>query len=178
MIVEPMAPPMRRRLAAMVYESILLFGVLVIAGYMFSVATEQRHALQGKTSMQAFVFLLLGAYFTYFWHRSGQTLAMKTWHIQLVKANAEPLEAWRCTARYVVAWLWFLPPLLIAHTVSELSLSQDGLVVLGWMLGYAAVARLTPGRQFMHDRFCGTRLVSTAPHPTSAPDITKTADRP
>jgi uncharacterized RDD family membrane protein YckC len=177
MIAEPMVPPMRRRLAAMVYEGILLFGVLVISGYMFSVATEQRHALQGQAAMQGFVFIVLGVYFTFFWHRSGQTLAMKTWHIRVVRSNAERLEAWRCVARYTAAWFWFLPPLLIAHTFGDLSLRQDGLVVLGWVLGYAVLARLTPGRQFLHDRLCGTRLVSTAPPPSSALKSSKTSDR-
>jgi uncharacterized RDD family membrane protein YckC len=163
MSVEHPAAPLRRRLAAMVYEGILLFGVLVIAGYVFSVATQQRHALHGQTSMQVFVFLFLGAYFTYFWFRGGQTLAMKTWNIRVVGPKGERMELWRCISRYVLAWLWFIPPLLVTQLVESLSLRQQGLLVLGWVMLYALISRFSASRQFIHDRLCGSQLVSVLP---------------
>ena len=39
------APGLARRLAAFIYEGVLLFGVTMIAGYLFSSLTQQRHAL-------------------------------------------------------------------------------------------------------------------------------------
>ena len=41
-------PRLFRRLAAFVYEGVLLFGVTMAAGYVYGVLTQQRHALQGK----------------------------------------------------------------------------------------------------------------------------------
>ena len=61
------APPMARRLAAFVYEGLLVFGVLVISGYLYSSLTQQRHALQGLHGLQVFEFGVLGLYFCWFW---------------------------------------------------------------------------------------------------------------
>ena len=43
------APSLRRRLAAFLYEGVLLFGVLMISGYLYSSLSQQRHALSGAT---------------------------------------------------------------------------------------------------------------------------------
>jgi len=37
------APKLRRRLATMVYEGVILFGIVFIAGYLFSTLTQQRN---------------------------------------------------------------------------------------------------------------------------------------
>jgi uncharacterized RDD family membrane protein YckC len=73
------APGLRRRLACFVYEGVLLFGVVMVAGLVYGIATGQRHALVGTTGLQVFTFVVLGCYFVFLWSRSGQTLAMQTW---------------------------------------------------------------------------------------------------
>ncbi len=152
-------PGVRRRLACFIYEGVLLFGVVMIAGLLWSVLTQQRHALEGQTAMQAFLFVLLGVYFTYFWTRSGQTLAMQTWQIRLVTAEGQPVGVGRAIARYVLAWLWFVPALLTVHLAGlKGSWPTFGAVIIG-VLTYALLARLNPHRQFLHDVACGTRLV-------------------
>ena len=65
------APSLRRRMAAFVYEGVLLFGVVMIAGYLYSSLTQQRHALQGQTGLQAFLFVVLAIYFVASWSRGG-----------------------------------------------------------------------------------------------------------
>src|SRR5690606_4324287 len=45
-------PGIARRLASFVYEGVLLFGVVMIAGFLFSTLTQQRHALQGRHGLQ------------------------------------------------------------------------------------------------------------------------------
>ena len=52
-------------MAAFVYEGVLLFGVLAIAGYLYSSLTQQRHALHGLAGLQAFLFVVLAIYFTW-----------------------------------------------------------------------------------------------------------------
>ncbi len=39
------APTVRRRLAAMLYEGVLLFGIVFFAGYLFSTLTQQRNGI-------------------------------------------------------------------------------------------------------------------------------------
>ena len=102
-------------MACMVYEGVLLFGVLWAAGMVYGVVTQQRRALVGSTGLQAFAGVVLAAYFVYFWSRSGQTLAMLTWHIKLVTVDGERVSPLRALCRHVLAWLWFVPALATLH---------------------------------------------------------------
>jgi uncharacterized RDD family membrane protein YckC len=155
------APGIRRRLACMLYESVLLFGVVMTAGYLYSSLTQQRHALQGSTGLQVFLFIVLGIYFAGFWSRGGQTLAMKTWHIRLqTRSGATPSPA-RAFARYGASWLWFLPALASAHASGIRSTAAFAVIVAVGMGAYALLARLRTDRQFLHDVLCGTQLVDT-----------------
>ncbi|MCA3251108.1 MAG: RDD family protein [Pseudomonadota bacterium] len=161
----PAAPGLARRLACFLYEGVLLFGVVTISGLLYSVLTDQRHALEGAPGMRAFLFAVLGLYFVYFWSRQGQTLAMQTWHIRLLTRDGR-VPGWpRALARYLLSWMWFAPALLLL----ELSGLKGGLattvIVTVGVLAYAALARLHPERQYWHDAVCGTRLVDWRPSP-------------
>lgn len=156
-------PSLRRRLAAFLYEGVLLFGVLMIAGWLYSTLTQQRHALQGKAGLQAFLFVVLGIYFVWFWSRGGQTVAMKAWHIRLVTAAGQPVTQTRALVRYLLAWLWFMPALLAMYLAGlHGSGAIYGALVLG-VLAYASLVWLRSDRQFWHDAVCGTRLVTWQP---------------
>ncbi|QBC32215.1 RDD family protein [Pandoraea sp. XY-2] len=152
-------PTLRRRLLSMLYESLLLFGVLFLAGYLFSALTQQRSGLMHRHAMQAWLFLVLGAYFVWFWTHGGQTLAMKTWKIRLVDAHGQPVHTARAVARYALAWLWVLPAMALD---SGLGITGWGSVALltGWVVLWALAMRVMPDHQFIHDRLAGTRLVS------------------
>ena len=100
------APGLARRLACFLYEGVLLFGLLMVAGLAYAIVTNQRHALVGAWGLKAFLFLVLGGYFVWFWSRHGQTLAMRTWHIRLLTRAGQPVARWRAVCRYLLAWLW------------------------------------------------------------------------
>ena len=128
---------MRRRLAAMLYESLLLLGVLalcflvpyLIAGAVWEWAPPGWFAW-------LHIFAVLGLYFVAYWLRGGQTLAMQTWRLRLVDARTgrAPGRGQACL-RYLLAW----PSVL----------SSVGLL-------WALVDR---DRQFLHDRLAGTCIV-------------------
>jgi uncharacterized RDD family membrane protein YckC len=157
------APSVRRRLAAWIYEGVLLFGVVMLAGLVYGIATQQRHALQGERGLQLFLFAALGLYFVYFWSRHGQTLPMKTWHIRLVSAQGQAVAPWRAALRYGLAWLWFLPALAALWASGLRSGGAITATLVAGVLAYAALARLRPDRQFWHDVVCGTRLIDLRP---------------
>lgn len=160
---EMAVPGLRRRLACLVYEGVLLFGVLMTAGLVYGIGTRQQHALQGTAGLQAFSFFVLGAYFVFLWSRGGQTLAMQTWHIRLVTRDGQPVGPWRALCRYLLSWLWFLPA-LAAVWWSGLKGSGVSLAALTTgVLAYAALAWLHPQRQFWHDAVCGTCLITWKP---------------
>lgn len=156
-------PGLARRFAAFLYEGVLLFGVVFFAGLLYSVLTRQEHALQGRTGMGVVIFLVVGLYFVGFWTRSGQTLAMKTWHLRVVDAAGRPLGVVRAVARYLLSWLWFLPALLSARLIG---LHSGGAIVgslIAGVLAYLLIARLHPQRQFLHDALCGSRVITQLP---------------
>ncbi len=162
------AAGLRRRLAALVYEGVLLFGVVMAAALVYSPLAQQRHALQGTLGLQIVVFAVVGLYFIWFWTHTGQTLAMQTWHIRLVTRDGGRVGLLRALCRYLLAWLWFLPALLTLHFTGQRGVGSTSGVLLAGMLAYAALARLHPDRQYWHDAVCGTRLVSWKPPPRKA----------
>ena len=150
-------PGLGRRMASWLYEGVLLFGVVFIADYLFSALSQTRHALDNRHLQQIFLFIVLGIYFAWFWSK-GQTLAMKTWHIRVVDRAGQPLTQRRALWRYVLSWLWFLPP-LAALAPFQLSGAEISIILLGWITVWALLSRLHPRQQFWHDALAGTRLI-------------------
>jgi uncharacterized RDD family membrane protein YckC len=159
------APALSRRLAAFVYEGVLLFGVWMTAAGVYSVFTGMRHALQGRHGLMAFLLVTMAAYFVWFWTHGGQTVAMKAWHVRLVDAHARPVTVPRALARHLLAWLWFAPALLAAELSGLKSGASAASIVLAGAAAYAGLSRLHPERQFWHDVVCGTRLVDSRQFP-------------
>jgi uncharacterized RDD family membrane protein YckC len=142
----------------MVYEAMLLFGVVFLSGLLFSTLTGQRHGLYLRGPMEAWLFLVLAVYFTWFWAHGGQTLAMKTWRIRVERADGGPLRLWQALLRYLLAWLWFIPGLLLAWLAG----AKGWMLLLlpaASMLAWAMTVYFDPDHQFLHDRLARTRLV-------------------
>jgi uncharacterized RDD family membrane protein YckC len=148
-------------MACWMYEGMLMFGVVFIAGYLFGTLSQTRHALDNRHPLQAFLFVVFGIYFTWFWSR-GQTLAMKTWNIRLVDRNGQPVTQPRAFVRYLLSWLWFLPP-LAALAPFGLTGGESVVIILGWVAVWALLSRFHPEQQFWHDALAGTRLITSAP---------------
>lgn len=128
---------LRRRLASMLYEILLLLGVLALA---FMVPLLILGAALNYTPpggfLWGYVFLVLGAYFLWYWRTGGQTLAMQTWKLRIVNAEGKRISLRQGCIRYALAW----PSVLLFGI---------GIV---WAL-------LDKERQFLHDRLAGTRIV-------------------
>lgn len=162
-------PALLRRLAALLYEAVLLFGIVWLVGFVYGVVTDQRHALKGATGLQATVFVVLGVYFVYFWSRHGQTLAMRTWRLRLQGPNGGLPSVARASVRYVLGWLWVVPALAIVGLSGASGAGATSVAILTGLLTYAALARLRDDRQFLHDVLCGTRVVDATAAATPSP---------
>lgn len=125
-----------RRLAALAYDGVLLFGLVFIAGYLFIALARDAQSGALRLVFQVYLLAVSGAYFVFCWARTGQTLAMKTWGLRLVTIAGEPLSAPRALVRYLLA---------IPSVGTGL-----GLV---WAIFDA-------DRRFLHDRLAGTRIVA------------------
>jgi uncharacterized RDD family membrane protein YckC len=135
-----------------------MFGVVFLATYLFSSLSQTRNALDNRNALQAFLFVIFGIYFVWFWAK-GQTLAMKTWDIRVVDTRGQLITQKRALARYTLSWLWFLPPLFVGWLFG-LPASGIAVITVGWVAVWAVLARFNPHKQFWHDAIAGTRLVT------------------
>lgn len=159
------APALVRRMACWVYEGVLMFAIVFMAGWLFSTLGQMRSGIDTRRPLlQAFLFIVFGIYFGWFWSR-GQTLAMKTWKIRLLDALGRPVTQTRALLRYLLSWAWFLPPLGLLYLLApqHLNATAQAGVVLLWVLLWALLSRLHPQGQFWHDALAGTRLVNAEP---------------
>lgn len=161
-------PSLLRRMACWLYEGALLFGVLVTAGLAYFIVAYWISGLGPgdigqhpmlRSGFQAICFLSLALYFIHFW-RSGQTLAMKTWHVRVVDTQGRPLSQKQAFLRYLASWLWFAPPLVLTWPMGLPAL-EIAVLIAGWVLIWALLSRFHPQRQFWHDALAGTRLISS-----------------
>lgn len=141
------APSIRRRVASMVYDGILLFGVLAFGLVVPQIAVAY---LAGAAASGVWIWLhlfaLVGAYFLWFWHHGGQTLAMQTWKIALTGADRREPKLHTLVLRYVYAW-----PSVLCFGIGIL-----------W-------AVFDRERQFLHDRLAGTSIrTASVVQPTTA----------
>lgn len=153
-------PTILRRVTVMLYEALLLISVemLAIAVYMLATLNSQ-HPL-AKEGMKAWLLLVTAAYFIWCWMNTGHTLAMKTWRIKVVKPGHHTLPLRTAALRFLLAWGWFLPALLVIRAFGLHGKGQIALVFLAGIAAWAMTALLDKDRQFLHDRLAGTRLIA------------------
>jgi uncharacterized RDD family membrane protein YckC len=162
----PKAPPLLTRMAAFMYEGVLLFGVLFALNLVYYAFTKQDLAGRSHSPMTVLSFLILGAYFIHFWTRGGQTLALKTWHLRVATEDGGPLSPKRALARYIAAWLWFVPPFALFYALGlPKTFGWYFGLPMAWIVLYALSSYLHPRRQFWHDALCDTAVVSKPPPP-------------
>jgi uncharacterized RDD family membrane protein YckC len=152
-------PSILRRLVSLLYESLLVAALLLVAAAGFYIAAPGLIDGIMRLLMQIYLGSVLAAYFLWCWCRSGQTLPMKTWRIRLVDLRGQPPAAPRALVRLGLAALtlgaactglavaWKRP-----HETLGWALLIPGMCSLFWAL-------LDRDRQFLHDRLAGTRLV-------------------
>jgi Predicted membrane protein/domain len=142
------AAPLWRRLAALVYDGLLLLAlafayaalILAVEVQLFGASEAPVRHWSGIAGLWAALFDLglwawLSLYYLWCWRRSGQTLGMKTWRLRLQQPDGSPptpRQAWlRC----------LLAPLALASVIGYL-----------WCLWSRT-------GDCLHDRWTGTRVV-------------------
>ena len=130
----PHSPGLLRRLACLLYEALLVLGVVFIFAFLFSSLFQ----FKGKGPLihvfQIYIFAIVGIYFTWFWSKGRSTLAMKTWKLKIVQTNGQLLSKKRAFLRYCYAWL-MVPGISILWALID----RDGL--------------------YLHDRLAGTKII-------------------
>ena len=124
-----------RRLAAILYDSLLIIAMWLITTLLLVAFINDGTALQGPL-FQFGLYFEACLFYSYFWRLRGQTLGMQVWKIKLVSPSLQTLSWQECFARLFFALV---------------SVSMLGLGFI-WML-------FDPDRLTWHDRASGTRVV-------------------
>ena len=125
-----------RRLAALVYDALLLAALVFIFTLALVLMRGGREIRPGTIWFEACLVALAFAFCGLFWTHGGQTLGMHAWSIRLVAADGRRIGWRRSAARFFGAWLSMLP----------------------FGLGYWW-ALIDRDRLSWHDRLSGTRVV-------------------
>lgn len=105
----PGAASLRRRLAAILYDSVAVFGVCFAAGALALAVRRGNPVAPDSPWYTGYLLLVIYAYFAYSWRR-GHTLGMRAWKLRVVDATTGARPSWKQTAiRFVVALLGWLP---------------------------------------------------------------------
>lgn len=163
-VSDPALVPSRwRRFACMMYEGVLLFGVVFLASYLFDTLTQSRSGMMFRHSRQAVLFLAIGLYFVLCWRKRGQTLPMKTWNIRLVDSSGGQPGLGTLLLRYILIWPVPLLAALLVLTASKATgySSTDLLIVFAPFASFIWTW-FDPQHQFLHDRLAKTRLINAA----------------
>ena len=148
------------RLAAMIYEAVLLVGVVFVISYALLVSLHWSYPLPPtqRTVLQIALFIVMGAYFVVCWTRTGQTLALKAWRLKVVDSDGRPPRSARAIARYVLAWHLWLPGLAIAGLFQLSAGSSLAALAISFAL-LLIPALMDRQRRLLHDLWTGTRVV-------------------
>jgi uncharacterized RDD family membrane protein YckC len=99
-----------------VYDSFLLFGLLMLFGYtaigleswMFGAGYVEKSPTAGGNPL-VFVGMLvvICAFYCVFWLRNKQTLGMQAWRLQIETVDGSPLTIQHCIKRWLAGVLSF-----------------------------------------------------------------------
>ena len=90
-----------RRLAAMVYDGLLVLALWLIT-LLIMVLANGGEAVYGAL-VQSALFLEAFVFFAWFWMRAGQTAGMRAWRLRLVSADGNRITLNQATVRFFVA---------------------------------------------------------------------------
>lgn len=118
-----------RRLAALVYDVFLLFGLMVVP--LFLLTAIRSHSTFSNESvthdlppiapapvMWLYMVCIVGGFYGYFWHKTGQTLGMQAWRIRVDNCSGGRPNLRQCFIRGIsglislglfgIGFLWLL----------------------------------------------------------------------
>lgn len=129
-------PGLMRRLGGALYETLAIIALWMLASAL--VTSLFGNATHGypRLLLQSVALLTISGYYLWCWTHGGQTLAMKTWRMRVVRADGASLNWAQALKRLLLTVVTLLP------------------AGLGWWW-----ALWDKDRQFLYDRLGGTRLV-------------------
>jgi uncharacterized RDD family membrane protein YckC len=161
--------PLWRRLAAAVYDGLLLIAVIMVAALAEVLARNLLGYARDWSLLRAWLFLCGLGFFGWFWTHGGQTPGMRAWRLRVRRLDGAGLRWPVAAVRYagmLAGWLLcLLPPLLLALPAQAVPPQDQAYclpVALGALVlaGLGFVLLLADGRRRgPHDLLAGTEVV-------------------
>src|SRR6185369_17794887 len=93
-----------RRLAALIYDSFVLFALLILATTIALIFTKG-HAIKPHNPVYTIYLLCIWfAFFGWFWVHAGQTLGMLAWSLRIEDEQRQPITWQQALIRFIVAF--------------------------------------------------------------------------
>jgi uncharacterized RDD family membrane protein YckC len=135
-LTDEQIPGLIRRLAAMLYDGLLLTALLFVATAIITLPLGYPGGIMLYVFQLVIFEIIPLIFFTGFWVRGGQTLGMRAWRLKLVRMDGEDVNWADALKRHLAALLSFL--------------------VFG--LGFVWIL-VDPQKLAWHDRWSKTRLI-------------------
>lgn len=117
-VTAPVPASLPRRLAAIVYDGLLLLGVLVGAtalalglavALLGGEAIKAHNPLVGNPFFQTYLLLVCFFFYGGFWIHGGQTLGMRAWRLRVQRRDGRGIGWWQALPRFLIGALWLGP---------------------------------------------------------------------
>jgi len=97
-----------RRLAAFMYDILLLLAIIVIAGFVALPFTGGEAPSPGNPFYQTYLFVLCYVFFAWFWTRGGQTLGMRAWRLRVQNEDGSAISLSQSLLRFMAGVAMFV----------------------------------------------------------------------
>ena len=150
----PVPASLKRRVAALVYDALLVLGIWMLLTFAYVMASNDR-----MPPVYAFALLLGSAvlFCSYFWVAHGRTLGMQAWHLRLQAKDGGRVTLTQALARFTVLF----PGVLLLQAGDYLRPA----VIFALLYFQAAYlwALFNPARATWADLMSQTRMVRIPP---------------
>jgi len=125
-----------RRLGAIVYDTLLLAAILLVAGFIPLLFLGSAELGGARPFLQTYLFIIVFMFFAWFWTHGGQTLGMRAWRLRIQNEDGSPINWTQSMLRFMCGMV---------------SLGAFGLGFL-WIL-------VDPKKLAWHDRFSNSKVI-------------------
>ena len=102
-MLNPSPANIKRRIAAMIYDLLVLLAIFIFATYLVLPFTHGHAIKPGNFWYQIYLLSICFGFYAGFWYWRGQTLGMLAWRIKLYSSDGNALKFWQVVIRFFVA---------------------------------------------------------------------------
>jgi len=152
-------PGLFRRLAVVLYDSLVMLAVLFLATALALPLTHGQAVSSESPLFQFYLLVVMFLYLGWFWTRAGQTVAMRAWRLRVVGQDGGRIGWGRAWLRFASALFPMTPAMVWLNMAPQVDTWVKLLVLLlPWLAGFLWIA-VDRDKRAWHDILSGTRIL-------------------